>query len=532
MFKIILYLAFITAFYLCPLIPMTVKGTVGIVFIIISSTKTSLKGSIITAALLVVLQTINFVFNNNINFNIGFVNAIVATLVYFSAAVYLGISADRIKNKNRDLKIEIEARKCMEKELKSNLLLMESLMDALPTPVSFKDLNFRYTGCNPAYEEYFGLTEQDIRGKTAHELFEPEIADICLEMDVDLLENNIRRSKEVGFISKEGRQKYFIFTKALMSDDKGNVTGTVSVFLDTTDQKEHEILMRSIEEEKRIIDEMQKYDRLKTEFFSNISHELRTPLNVIFCSVQLMEMQLNDPKKVITQGNVRKNILTIRQNSLRLLRLVNNLIDMTKIDAQAFEIKLRNQDIVYVAREVTLSVADYIANKGLKLIFHSNVETRIMAFDEEKIERIILNLLSNAIKFSPPGSAIHVDLVDNGDTIQIKVRDKGIGVPPDRQQKIFQRFYQISPMHTRLREGSGIGLNLVKSLVEMHNGTITLESEPGAGATFIVELPGIMLPEKIMEMGDSKGRHAERIDNIRLEFSDIYLGNNTFMRAE
>jgi signal transduction histidine kinase len=204
---------------------------------------------------------------------------------------------------------------------------------------------------------------------------------------------------------------------------------------------------------------------------------------------------------------------------------------MTKIDAQAFEIKLRNQDIVYVVREITLSVADYIANKGLKLIFHSDVEKKIMAFDEEKIERIILNLLSNAIKFSPLGAAIHVDLSDNGDTILIKVRDKGIGVPPDSQQNIFQRFYQISPMHTRLREGSGIGLNLVKSLVEMHKGTITLESEPGAGTTFIIELPGSVLPEKTTEIDESKSRHS-RIENIQLEFSDIYLGNNTYMRAE
>ena len=531
MLKKCLYFAFIVAFYLSPTIPMTIKGMSGIIFIIVSSTKISLKGSLLTAALLIGLQTANFVFDNNIDSQRDVINVILGSLVYFFVALYLGICADKLKNRNKELQFEIEARKSVEKELKQNLSLLESLMSTLPTPVSFKDLNYRHTGCNPAYEEYFGLSEQDIKGKTAHELFEPAVADICLEMDIDLLENKIGQSGEVSFISSEGKQKFFIFTQALLSDDKGNATGTVSVFLDTTNQKEHEKLKRSIEEEKMLIDEMQKYDRLKTEFFSNISHELRTPLNVIFCAVQLMEMNLNDRKQTVTQGYVKKNVLTIRQNSLRLLRLVNNLIDVTKIDAQAFVIKLRNQDIVYVVKEIMLSVDDYIANKGLKLVFHSDIEKKIMAFDEEKIERIMLNLLSNAIKFSPLGATINVDLTDNGNSICIKVKDSGIGIPPDRQQDIFQRFYQISPMHTRLREGSGIGLNLVKSLIEMHQGTITVESEYGSGATFIVELPCAVLAEDRTAKDEPKSRPA-RIDNIQLEFSDIYLGNNTYLRAE
>ena len=513
-----LYFIFIILYYLCPLIPVSIKGITGIIFIIISGTKTGIKGSLPTAFLLIVLQATNYIlFDKNTSLQPHTVNFIIGSLVFLSAAVYLGL--------------EIDSRKRLEKDLKENLSLLGSLMSTLPTPVSFKDLNFRYTGCNPAYEEYFGLSEQDIKGKTAHELFEPEVADICLELDVDLLDNKIRQSREVGFLSNDGNQKFFIFTKALLTDGKGNATGTVSVFLDTTDQKEHEKLKRSMEEEKLIIDEMQKYDRLKTEFFSNISHELRIPLNVIFCAVQLMEMNLSGRKREVKPEFFKKNISTIRQNSLRLLRLVNNLIDMTKIDAQAFEIKLRNLDIVNVVKEITLSVDDYIATKGLRLVFHTDTDKKIMAFDEEKIERILLNLLSNAIKFSPPGAAIYVDLTDRGNTISIKVRDMGIGIPIERQQDIFQRFYQISPLHTRLREGSGIGLNLVKSLIEMHRGTITVESEYGNGSAFIVELPCSVLPKEKTEKGESKGRQS-RIDNIKLEFSDIYLGNNTCLHLE
>ncbi len=524
MIKAGLYFTFITIIYLCPAIPITVKGTIGILFIMISSTESGLKGSLFTANLLVVLLLGNFVCQNNIDYRSGILNVVVGPIVYFFVAVYLGRSADKLKNKNEELRTEIEMRKNIEKALKDNLAILESLMSTLPTPVCYKDLDFRFTGCNAAYEEYFGLSEQDIAGRNSHELFEPDVAGPCYDMDVDLLENNIRQAREVSFVSKDGRRKYFIFTKALLTDEDGKPSGIVCVFLDTTEHKEHERLKSSVEEEKRKNDEMQKYDRLKTEFFSNISHELRTPLNVIFCAVQLMEMNLESGDFFTKQALVRKNVMSIRQNSLRLLRLVNNIIDITKIDAQAFEINRRNQDIVYVVREIVLSVADYITNKGLKLMFHSDIQEKIMSFDEEKIERILLNLLSNAIKFSPLGESISVNLTEKDNGIRIRVRDRGIGIPPDRQQEIFERFYQISPINTRLREGSGIGLNLVKSLVEMHHGRISVESEYGQGTTFIIDLPGMTNPED-KEKREQLDRQA-RIEKIQLEFSDIYLTND------
>lgn len=521
MLKAFLFYLVIIILYLCPIFPMTIKGITGIIFIIMSSTRSSLKWSMITGILLCTLQTINLLIGNNVDFRLGMTNAIAGSLVYLFAAFYLGRSSEILRKSNAALQLEIESRKSIEKELKENLSLLESLMKTLPTPVCFKDLNYRFTGCNAAYEEYFELKAEDIVGKSAHELFDAEVADPCLEMDIDLLVNKTRQAREVSFKTKAGEERYFLFTKALLSNDKGNPTGIVSVFLDTTDQKEREKLRVSIEEEKLIINEMQKYDKLKTEFFSNISHELRTPINVIFCAVQLMEMNLNDSRGPINEALIKKNVLSIKQNSLRLLRLVNNLIDITKIDAHELKLNLRKLDIVMAVREIVLSVSDYVDNKGMKLIFHSNMKEKIMAFDEEKLERIILNLLSNAIKFSPAGESIHVDLSDKGSSICIRIRDKGIGIPADRQQNIFQRFYQISPVNTRLREGSGIGLNLVKSLVELHQGIITLESEYGKGATFIIELPSNLIIEETPKKEEEENRQV-RIEKIQLEFSDIY----------
>ena len=356
MLKVFLFYSIIIIIYLCPVIPMTLKGMTGVIFIIISSTKFSLKGSLITGLLLCALQISNYVISNNVDYKFGMVNVIIGTFMYLFVAYYLGKSAEVLKRKNTELQSEIESRKGIEKELKENLSLLESLMKTLPTPVCFKDLNYRFSGCNPAYEEYFELKEQDIIGKRAHELFEEKVADPCLEMDIDLLVNRTRRAKEVSFTTKAGETKYFIFTKALLNDDQGNPSGIVSVFLDTTDQKERDKLKISIEEEKLIIDEMQKYDKLKTEFFSNISHELRTPINVIFCAVQLMEMNLSGGSGHFNEAIIKKNVLSIKQNSLRLLRLVNNLIDITKIDAQELQLNMRNQDIVLVVRDIVMSV--------------------------------------------------------------------------------------------------------------------------------------------------------------------------------
>ena len=155
-----------------------------------------------------------------------------------------------------------------------------------------------------------------------------------------------------------------------------------------------------------------------------------------------------------------------------------------------------------------------------------------MAFDEEKLERILLNLLSNAIKFSPTGESIFVELSDKGSSICIRVKDMGIGIPADRQQLIFQRFYQISPVNTRLREGSGIGLNLVKSLVELHQGVITLESECGKGSAFIVELPVKLTREEKIPTKEEGNNRETKIEKIQLEFSDIYQVNPMEMRKK
>ena len=273
-----------------------------------------------------------------------------------------------------------------------------------------------------------------------------------------------------------------------------------------------------------LTDDMKKVkelDKLKTEFFSNISHELKTPLNVIWTSVQLLNsLNLQDIEPKIS---INKYLSIMNQNCLRLIRLINNIIDITKIDGDYLHIDPTNEDIVYVVEEIVTSVVSYAEAQGQNLIFDTEVEERLMSFDQEKIERILLNLLSNAIKFTPKGGTIEVLFKDFNDYVRIIVKDNGIGIPKDKIGLIFDRFNQVDKSLSRKREGSGIGLSLVISVVALHGGTIKAESEYGIGSSFIIDLP-VKIEESsdISTLYDKLIPTSNKIDKINIEFSDIY----------
>jgi len=258
----------------------------------------------------------------------------------------------------------------------------------------------------------------------------------------------------------------------------------------------------------------------KSVFLANISHELRTPLNILLSATQLMKLNIREDEELDRAKLLSRTDLQV-QNCYRLLRLINNLIDITKIDAGFFSLVLSKCNIIEVVEEITLSVIEYVENKGINLIFDTDMEERMIECDPDTIERIMLNLLSNAVKFTPSSGTINVDVKNTDDYVKISVSDTGVGIPEDKQDMIFERFMQVENLFTREAEGSGIGLSLVKSLVEMHCGKVYVKSEKGKGSKFIVEIP-------VNLKGDSNNnlRAFNAIDNtmqkIQVEFSDIY----------
>jgi signal transduction histidine kinase len=283
-------------------------------------------------------------------------------------------------------------------------------------------------------------------------------------------------------------------------------------------KKEIKLLKNDLIENEEQLFRSNEHNKVITEFFSNISHELKTPINVILSAIQLL--MIKGVEDCAYNEKSAKLLNVIKQNGYRLIRLVNNLLDMSKFDSGFLKLNLCNENIVCIVEDITLSVADYIKSKGVNIIFDTDVEERFMAVDCDKIERIILNLLSNAVKFTNSGDDILVLVKDDEESVKISVKDTGVGIPDDKLKVIFDRFGQVEKTLTRNKEGTGIGLSLVKTLVEIHGGSISVNSKLGEGSEFIVELPVTLVEEKEEDM--CSPYYSSKVDNILVEFSDIY----------
>lgn len=253
-------------------------------------------------------------------------------------------------------------------------------------------------------------------------------------------------------------------------------------------------------------------NRLKAHFVSNISHELKTPITVIMSVIQLVQVKNNECKN-------NHNIEIINSNCQRLLRLINNIIDIEKFDNHKLKLDLENINIVNLIEDIISSINPYAKSKNLRIIFDTNDEDIVMALDCAKIERVLLNLLSNAIKFSYVDGIIYVNVNKKEENVIISIRDFGIGMSEKYLDKIFDRFIQVDNTMTRKNEGSGIGLSIVKSFVSLHNGSISVKSKENEGSEFVINLPINLIEDKELFLYDS-----DVLDfNIKTELSDIYM---------
>ena len=270
--------------------------------------------------------------------------------------------------------------------------------------------------------------------------------------------------------------------------------------------------------EKAILNAMhnaEEASNIKTHFISNISHELKTPINVIMSAIQLITY---NTKESPSYSKNKNTLAIIDDNCKRLLRLINNLIDVQKHELDDTKLNLSAVNVVNLIEMLVASVVPYAESKNLNLIFDTNKEDVILKVDSDKLERIILNLLSNAIKFSKPNGEIKVTLSFE-DCLYISVADNGIGIAQENLNKIFDKFTQLDTSFSRKNEGSGIGLSIVKSFVLLHNGKISVKSELNKGTSFLIELP--LTETSNIETEDAS--YDNLSENVKIELSDIYI---------
>ncbi|ERI94603.1 PAS domain S-box protein [Clostridiales bacterium oral taxon 876 str. F0540] len=423
----------------------------------------------------------------------------------------LEIKTRQLMKFNNKLNDEIQERKVIEEKLIKSKKNYQELLDFLPYAIVAHS-NGKVVYVNNATLKLFKYDEyKEVLGKDILQFVPQEYCELAKTRMNAVYQNESVDTVEMQLLKSDGNV-VDVETKAVPYMYKNKLASLV-IIGDISQRKK-------AEEKEKALKEAMEYDRIKNEFMANISHELRTPLNVIFGAVQLIDYYSENNSVCDNKKNISKYSKSMKQNCYRMLRLVNNLIDLTKIDSGFLKLNLQNYNIISVVEDITMSVAEYIESKNIDIEFDTEMEEKLMACDADMIERIMLNLLSNAVKFTPEGGKIWVNIYDKNDYVLLSVRDSGIGIPEDKIELIFDRFRQVDKSFARSTEGSGIGLNLVRSIVELHEGRIWAESNYGKGSEFFVELPVITVSSD--EVAVTKDIPQGKVERIHIEFSDIY----------
>lgn len=411
-----------------------------------------------------------------------------------------------------------------DKLIRNQVEQIKAVIENMSDAIFIFDNNNNYIFVNKAAREQCPFINNKVRNcfdfAKFYNLDESEVP--YDEMPLNLVRTGQRVVDKTIYTTVNDQKQYAGISGTPIFDENNNFIMGVMCSRDITPRIKWESALRDKQEallvaERKEKEALESAMKIKDEFLANMSHEFKTPLAVINAAIQIINSLYGSE----LSHNLRKHIRTIHKNSMRQLRLVNNLLDITKYKEGYIKLYEQNLDIVFLTNSIIECIKLFAGQKSVNLEFTSDLESRLMAIDEDKYERILFNLLSNAIKFTPAGKSVYVHIAFENESAVITVRDEGIGIPKEKHEFIFERFGQVDGSLTRQVEGTGIGLSLVKSIIAALEGTISLVSEVGIGSTFTFTIPIKKL--KTVNNPKVKGElGSDMMQSAAIEFSDLY----------
>lgn len=388
------------------------------------------------------------------------------------------------------------------KKLEIDQARLTSIIDSSDDAILSSDLNGVIVTWNRGAEKLYGYKAKEAVGKS-----------------VELIYPN---REQINSILEKIKQGHHIQNHNTTRTAKGGKVIPVSVAITPIRDKKGKII--GVSSITRDMTERNKVEKMKNEFLSIVSHELRTPLTSIRGSLGLLASE----KICVLTGKAKRLIEIANNNCERLVRLINDILDIEKIEAGKMEFQFKLLDLNKLTQECIEANYQFAAKYNVNIEFFSSSQQMIRG-DYDRLTQVITNLLSNAIRYSPQDEVVKIQIIDKGDMVRFSIIDHGPGIPTDFQDKIFGKFTQADSSPTRKISGTGLGLNISKSIIEKHGGTISFISKPGQGATFYFDLPKQLPAENRAEETEKKN---EKILICDPNFDSAYHLKNLFLRKK
>lgn len=383
--------------------------------------------------------------------------------------------------KSRSTMTDITARKQTEQALQIRESYLSAIIENQPGLIWLKDSNSRFLAVNRAFALSCGVKNpEDLAGKSDLDIWPVELAQKYRKDDADIMKEGKSRIVE-EHIFDQGEMRWFETFKTPIFNQAGSVIGTTGYSRDITERKNAEDILKQTNAE------LQRAAKIKDEFLAHMSHELRTPLNAILGHSELLIRQFSGS---LNERQLRY-MKTIERSGRHLLELITGILDLSKLEARQMTLAPSTVVVSDICEASLIFIREMAGKKNIAITSQLDPNVELIEADGPRLKQMLVNLLSNAVKFTPDGGSVNLQVVGNEKSkmVSFSVSDTGIGISKEDMQRLFQPFVQLDSGLNRLYEGSGLGLTLVDRMAKLHGGNVSVQSEPGKGSRFTINLP-------------------------------------------